>query len=210
MKQVFRLDGPIFQMMNRIGDLVVLNLLCLLFSVPIITMGASFTAMDQVLIKLNRKEEPKLIQTFFLAFRNSFFQSTKVWLFFLFCGIVLAADLLLSQSMKPPFQKIFFYLSGCGSIVLLGNLLYAFALVARFQNSMRQTIKNAFLLSIAQGPRTIGMILCWFVPVIVGLSRPVMLIYTILFMLLIGVALIRSINIRIIDKIIMGLEGGKQ
>ena len=109
MKQVFRLDGPIFQMMNRIGDLVVLNLLCLFFCIPIITMGASFQAMDQVLIKLNRGEEPNIIRTFFNAFRNSFFQSTKVWLFFLICGIVLAADLLLSQSMKPPFQKIFFY-----------------------------------------------------------------------------------------------------
>ncbi len=210
MKQVFRLDGPIFQMMNRIGDLVVLNLLCLFFCIPIITMGASFQAMDQVLIKQNRGEEPKIVRTFLNAFRNSFFQSTKVWLFFLICGIVLAADLLLSQSMKPPFQKIFFYLSGCGSILLLGVLLYVFVLVARFQNSMKQTIKNGLFLSIAHGPRTIGMILCWMIPIVVASMKPVLLVYTILFMLLIGVALLRSINIRIIDKIIKDLEGGAE
>lgn len=210
MKQFFRLDGPVFQIMNRVGDLVVLNLLCLLFSIPIISMGAAFQAMDCVLISMIRKEEPAVTKTFFRAFRNSFFQSTKVWLFFVFCGIVLAADMLLSQSMKEPYHNLFFYLSGCGCILLFGIFLYVFPLIARFENTMKQTIKNGVILSIVHGPRTIGMVVCWMLPLFIAFTQPIMLIYTIIFMLLIGFAALRAVNIQIMNPVLLELEGGRQ
>lgn len=210
MKQIFRLDGPVFLVMNGIGDLVVLNLLFLFFSIPLITLGASYQAMNAVLIKMIRKEEPPIFRQFMRAFRNSFFQSTKVWLFFLFCGIVLAADMLLSRSMMPPFQVIFFYLCGCFLVLLFGCFLYSFLLIARFDNSSRQTIKNSLFLMIAHGPRTVGMIFTWIVPVFFIMFQPVLGIYIVFFMLLIGFSGIAAINIWIINKVVQDLEGGER
>ena len=71
MNQLFNYDNPIMQFISKIFDLIILNLFFLLFSIPIVTMGASLSALYYVCLKLLRGEEPYIWQNFFKAFRQT-------------------------------------------------------------------------------------------------------------------------------------------
>ena len=85
-------DNPVVNGIGRIADFVVLNLLWVLCSIPIITIGASTTALYTVMLKIVKNEEGYLVKGFFKAFRENFKQSTVIWLVFLALGIVLLVD----------------------------------------------------------------------------------------------------------------------
>ena len=51
MNRLFSLDGKLFHILSRIADLILLNVLWLLSSLPIITIGASTTALYYVMLK---------------------------------------------------------------------------------------------------------------------------------------------------------------
>lgn len=207
MGSLFQLEGPLFRILSRIGDLVMLNLLFILFALPMITAGASFQAMDQVLLQVIGKEDPPIVKSFWKAFRYNFFQSTKVWLFFVFCAMVLIVDAILTKSMYSPFRQIFLYLCVVFGIVLGSMMMYVFPLVSRFENSTRRTILNSLLLAIGHAPKTMMMLFCWLLPIVfVGLDFG-LIIYAIVAVWLIGFSGIRYLNCIIINGIFKQIEG---
>ena len=209
MGSMFQVEGPLFRILSRIGDLVMLNLLFILFALPVFTAGASFQAMDQVLLQVIRKEDPPIVKSFWKSFRHNFFQSTKVWLFFVFCAMVLVVDAILTKSMYAPFRQIFLYLCAVFGIVLCSMMMYALALVGRYENTTGGTIKNSFLLAIGHGPKTMMMLFCWLLPVIVlGLDFG-LIIYMVVIIWLIGFAGIRYLNCIIINGIFKQIEGDR-
>ena len=207
MSSIFEVDGRLFRILNRIGDLVILNLLCLFFALPIITAGASFQALDQVLLQIIRKEDPQIVKSFWKSFKRNFFQSTMIWLFFAFCITILIVDVILTRSMFPPYRQIFLYLCVVGGIVIGSMMLYAFPLIGRFENSTRKTIKNSFLLTIGHAPKTIMMLTCWLLPIIViSLDLGLILFFAIV-VWVIGISGIRYLNCMIINGIFKQIEG---
>ena len=54
MDKFFNMDGPVMRGLTRVFDLVLLNLLTVLCSIPLITIGASLAAMHSVLLKMVR------------------------------------------------------------------------------------------------------------------------------------------------------------
>ena len=57
LERMFNYENPVWQFMNRVADLLILNLMFLIFSLPIITIGASYTALTYVTVKIVRKED---------------------------------------------------------------------------------------------------------------------------------------------------------
>ena len=51
-----KIDSPFMKFLGTMADLMILNMLTVLCCVPIVTAGASFTAMHYVLQKLVRGE----------------------------------------------------------------------------------------------------------------------------------------------------------
>ena len=70
MGKFFDLDSPIMRTLNRLADLMWLNILTLLCCLPIITAGASLTAMHYVLLKMVRNEESYISRAFFKSFKT--------------------------------------------------------------------------------------------------------------------------------------------
>lgn len=87
-----------FAMMMTIGDLIYLNLLMLLCSLPIVTAGASFTAMHSVLRNMVRNEERYTTREFFRSFKRNFWRATAAWCIFLAMMSVLVVDIMLAWS----------------------------------------------------------------------------------------------------------------
>ena len=78
-----------FKGMEKVADLLIINLLFLLFSLPVFTIGASATAMHYCLRRW-REGEGKIAKDFMKSFRLNFRQATILWCVFL----ILAAAVL--------------------------------------------------------------------------------------------------------------------
>ena len=57
MNRLFNLDSPIMVFLGKVGDLIWLNVLTMICCIPIVTVGASITALHYVSIKMVRNEE---------------------------------------------------------------------------------------------------------------------------------------------------------
>ena len=57
MGKLFNIDSPVMRFLGKVADLMILNLVTLLCCIPVVTIGASLTAMHYVLLKMVRNEE---------------------------------------------------------------------------------------------------------------------------------------------------------
>ena len=83
MDSFFNPEGSVMRALSRVADLAILNVLWLVCSIPVVTMGASTTAFYSISMKMVRDEESYIIRGFFKAFKENFKQSLIVWLIFL-------------------------------------------------------------------------------------------------------------------------------
>ena len=96
---MFSIEGKFFGAISRLGDLVILNILFLACSIPIVTIGASITAMYSVTKKMAEEREGYILKSFFKAFKENFRQSTVMWLILLICGMVVSVDLYICNNL---------------------------------------------------------------------------------------------------------------
>ena len=93
MKNGFDIDNPFFAFMGTLADIVVINILFLICSVPVITMGASMSAMYDTMRKMREGKLTSAFQYFFQAFRRSLKKSIPAWMLQLLTGVILFFDL---------------------------------------------------------------------------------------------------------------------
>ena len=90
---LFNYDNPVWRFIGKFWDVLILNVLWLVCSIPIVTIGASTTAMYYVTLKLARDEDGYTIRSFFKSFKENFRQATVIWLIFLAVVFLLGFDL---------------------------------------------------------------------------------------------------------------------
>lgn len=161
------LDSPLMQGLGKMADLMWLNVLTLICCLPIVTIGASLTAMNYMALKIARNEECYITRGFFKSFRENFRQATVIWLIFLVVILILAGDFAIIKSSGVEFGDIFQGIFIAISVLVLFTLMYVFPVLAKFENTVFRTIKNAFLMSLMQFPKTILMIILYVIPVVV-------------------------------------------
>ena len=153
MKNLFSLDNPVMRFLDMMADLIILNLLFIVCSIPIITLGASATAMCYVTLKMRDKEEGSVFRNFFRAFRQNFAQATLIWIILAALAGFLVADHLLTRDLDGTgYQVIRILLPLCA--ILLGMMaVYVFFIQARFRNTIPNTLRNALALAFINAPR---------------------------------------------------------
>ena len=85
-------DSRIYHVFETAWNLILVNLLTLLTCIPVITAGASLSAMYDVLLRIRRKEEGVIHRNFFQAFRRNFAQATILWAMFALVFLSFAID----------------------------------------------------------------------------------------------------------------------
>ena len=93
MERLFNVDSKLFLFINKIVDLVILNLLFLITSLPIITIGASLKALCETALRLMNNTESYIVRNYFTAWKNAFKRSTVLWIFVLISACICGADL---------------------------------------------------------------------------------------------------------------------
>ncbi|MED9903073.1 MAG: DUF624 domain-containing protein [Lachnospiraceae bacterium] len=164
MSKLFDLDSPLIRWLNKVADLMWLNMLTLFCCIPIITAGAALTSAHYVALKMLRNEEGYVTREFFKAFKTNFKQSTLIWLLILLVVAVLGADYYIIKYTKIDFPQVFQVIIMAAGILFLFMVLWVFPVQAKFINTLPKTIKNAFALSIIQMPRTLLMIIVYVLP----------------------------------------------
>lgn len=159
-------DNVVMRALGRLCDFMLLNILWVVCSIPLVTIGASTTALYTVMLKVVKNEEGYIVKGFLGAFKENFKKSTLIWLILAVLGIIIGIDSRvaagMSSTMRTVFQSIFIIFS----IVWLCVVIYVFPLTARYENSIRNTFKNALILSVAKLPYTLLMLVITAGPVI--------------------------------------------
>ncbi len=155
MGQIFNLDNPVWRFMSRVADLVILNLMVMLFTLPVFTAGAAWTAMYFVTIRMVRKEERYVIKDFWRSFKQNFKQATLIWLLALVAIGVFVGDVLIYKEIPDQIPKVLMIAIMVLAYLVLGTLVYTFPLLSRFYNTVGGTLKNAFLVSVVNIPYTV-------------------------------------------------------
>lgn len=168
MGRLLDIEGPVIQFLNRVADLMILNLLVMLCCIPVVTAGAAFTAMHYVLLKMARKEEGYLVKGFFKSFRQNFKQATIIWLGILLIIAFFVADFMIFKYTEIEFSKIFITLFLAIAIVFVVTAVYVFPVLARFNNSTKYIIRNALSLAILNVPKTIMIIIIYAIPWVIA------------------------------------------
>ena len=136
--------------LRQISDLLVLNILTILASLPVVTSGAALAAMHYVIIDMHAGEEGYIARTFFTQFRVNLKKGTILTVLFLGAGLLSSGD----NALLPPAFKI---PAIALMLLLFAVFLYAIPLQAKFENPVFATLKNAAIMAAAYLPRTIGM-----------------------------------------------------
>lgn len=169
-------NGKILELLWKPIHIMFLNLLWVLFSLPVVTMGASTAALYSVMIKLKNGTEGKLFRDFWEAFRANFRQATIMWLIIVFAAIVFTTDIVYFVNMGgfagTFLAMIFFGLD----VALLLMTMYVFPLQAVFDNKIGTTVKSAFYLAFRHLGWTIlllaihilTIILAWLYWIVIG------------------------------------------
>ncbi len=180
----FSYESKFSQLLLKLCYACYLNLLWFVCSLPIVTVGASTTALYYTCLKIVRDEENHVGATFFRAFRENFKQSTVLWLILLGIGIFLGADGYILYHLRkisegPPavMWTLILAVVIAAAIAYVIELLYVFPLVASVQNTNAAMLKNAFfvgthylfatILVFAVHFAMFFVVVAWFTPLIV-------------------------------------------
>ena len=163
--KLFNLDSPVMVFLTKVANLMILNLLTIICCIPIITVGPAVTALYYVTIKMARGDEPYIVKSYFKSFKENFKQATILWIVMLALIIVLILDWeVVVLMMSGTGAKIMKVVLGVVTIFFVMTALYIFPVLSRFENTIKQTVKNAFLISIMSLPKTVVIILIHLLP----------------------------------------------
>ena len=161
---IFNLDGPVMQALGKVADLMWLNVLTMICCIPIVTIGPSLTAMHYMALKIVRNEECYITRGFFKSFKENFWQGMLIGILMLLVMLLLVGDFILLRNPELHFSRFLQIVITIIAVLFIFTVLYVYPVLAKFANSTWRTIKNAFLMSIMQFPKTLVMVVIWAVP----------------------------------------------
>lgn len=178
------MDSPLMRVLNRVGDLLILNILMIICCIPVITIGAAYTGMHYVLLKMVRDREGYLVRGFFKSFVQNFKQATLIWILMLLVIAVYVGDILIFNYSGMEFPKAVVVAVLAVAIILLMMAVYVFPLQSRFENTIRNTLRNALILAFANLPKTLLMMVLYALPLVICYFST----YAMLFVFLFGIS----------------------
>jgi len=160
-----------FKGMEKVGDLLLVNLLFVVCSLPVVTMGASATAMYYVLGRI-RRHEGTVTKDFFRSFRENFRQATLYWGVLLLVALALYWNFRLISGWTGALYSVMMVLLILVSWFAVSWGSVVFPLLSRFDNTPAATARNAGILVFAVPLRTLAAAAINALPVALAVFLP--------------------------------------
>ncbi len=179
----FSVDSPFYKFMMTLWEVVKLNFLWLLFSLPIVTFGGATVAAFSVTNKMAEDKEGYVGRQFLKAFKENWKQGIPLGFLFLLACYVIYLDFELQRVTESMLVQVVGIIT---CVVVVAGFLYAFPLYARYENTLKQTLSNSVQITIRYFPRTIALLVVLVVELLLFFFNTT----TLFFLLLIGPACI--------------------
>ena len=195
-------DSPIMSFLARVADLVILNVLWLLCCLPVVTAGASATAMYHVVRHLQEESISSVTRDFFRSFKSDFRQATPVYLLLLIptAAVVMNAWILSAQSsdVVPVYVRAIWMVS---ALMLTFVVSFVYPVMAYFDDTVWKTLRTAAVLAVAKLPRTVLISAINLLPIIMLFVSLPFFLRSSIFWLLIGGSLTAYLNMLILRPV---------
>lgn len=178
MNRLFGMDSPLMGALMKIGDCVCLSALWLVFSLPVVTIGASSAALYAATHACLRRGEAGVWKKFWNAFRENFKRSTLAWLLELLVFAVLTLDTVVFRSLKLSGSAMgsLYWAALLLDAIALTWMAYVAAYAARFNGSVKEILHYGLLLLRLHPIRALGVMLPLLAGVALCLMVPFMLL----------------------------------
>lgn len=174
MGTLFNFEGKFMQTIKKITDSLYLSILWFLFSLPIITIGASTTALYYTVSKSIRHGRGYIFASFWDSFKTSFIHATISWLVLIICYLIAGIDILFLHIRMPLFEKSAYNYIIYG--LLLGMVamwqLYIFPYIARFEDTTKTCLKNALRMMVANFGNSLKLLVIFVISTIIFIVFP--------------------------------------
>ena len=178
---IFEEGSPVQRFLNKMADLLILNIITMLMCLPIITAGAALTAMHYVLLKMVRGEEGYILKSFFRSFKREFRQATVLWILYVALAALMASNLVLVLQGSGRYPIWLPSSIVVVAVLELMFMIYTFAMLSRFDDTIYHTLLNAVTLTFAELPRSLEMAVITIIPLIaffrVSILLPVLILF---------------------------------
>lgn len=145
---------------ERVFDLFALSILWILFSLPVVTIGASTTALYYTTVKVVQKGNGYLVQEYMRSFKANFLPASILWLVIGGGVFILQLNIGILSSLTQGNMGLFFIVLYVLLIVFLTSTgIYAFASLSRFDMPTGWILKLALYMTVRYIPTTIGLLL---------------------------------------------------
>ncbi|RTZ55965.1 DUF624 domain-containing protein [Bacillus sp. SAJ1] len=170
---VFNIDGRFYRILDKITDFLLLNLLWIIFCLPIVTIFPSTAAMFGVVRSWVRKDEPSITKHFYTLFKDNFKQGILIEIAWFFMAAIVTFNIFVSFHMGDTLKYIIFPPLIFIGILFVFTSIFLFPIMVHYKTSWLGLIKNAFFFSISQpvtsllGILIIGIsgVLIFFIPI---------------------------------------------
>lgn len=139
----FSIDSKLYRFMNKLTDLVKLNIMWLVFSIPIVTVGISTIAAYTVTLKMAEGEEGYIGRDFLKAFKENWKQGIPMSFITLLCAWSVYLDFQIYDAVEEN-AFVFLIIGIVTAYVFTFSLLYVYPLLARYENTILNSLKNSF------------------------------------------------------------------
>lgn len=161
---IFNEDNFLNAALLKIWDIILANLLFLLCSIPLVTIGPALTALYHCTLRTVKGNNQGTLKTFFHAFKSNFKYSLLVWLGSLILFFILYNNLMFLRGMAGSFAAVLYYMTIFLVIFLLMITTYIYPVIAAFEGDLKTLLKDAVLFAYLHIFKTIKMLLVWILP----------------------------------------------
>lgn len=205
--KIFDQDSVIMKGMTRIGETIILNVLFVIFSLPVVTVGAALTAMYTVCFREAEKKSAPLWKTFWKAFKENFGKATALWLILLLIGGIIIYNLFMLAENPELGGGIIRVMVLVAGIFYLMICPYVFPLQSRYENTVFGTLRNSVALAFGRFPITLLLVAMNAIPLVVAYFNFGVFLYLSILWLSVWFALIAQLTSRLLLKVFRKLTG---
>ncbi|OTN75274.1 hypothetical protein A5886_000344 [Enterococcus sp. 8G7_MSG3316] len=206
MKELMNLNSPIIKILGRTTDLFLLNILFLVTSIPIITIGASLVSLNTSWQKILKDNDEGIVRSYFTCFKKNFVQATISWLVILLMTVLFLIDFYLFEQQTAQIRAIGLGVLFPFVLALLLLFLLLFSYLGRYEDTIARSVKNCFLIAVQNGKQILFLLSFNIAVIYFSLSSPERLLTSIYFYTFGGFSVISLINNLTFRKIYLKVE----
>lgn len=202
-----RSNSVFMQTVDRFFTFCMLNVFTVVCCLPFFTIGAALTACHKAMQEMIADPESNVGRLYFQSFAKHFKQATLLWLMNLPIFAFIAVDVvLLYFNFSGPMTIVTYVILGIVGILTLGVDAFAFPMMARYEDTLKNHISNGFYLATRNLHRTLPLVALSLCPLLIAACSPLFFFKSIVLWIFIGISCIVFLQTQLVLPVLLRIE----